>query len=84
MLGHRTREPYVRAAEDHHVLPGGGMVRPVILARGRATGTWRTEGSGSRRTLGVSWFGRPAARRALEAEARDVGRFLGFDLRLAA
>lgn len=82
MLGHRTREPYVRATDDHHVLPGGGMLRPVVLARGRAAGTWRTAGSGPRRTLAVSWFGRPAAARALAAEARDVGRFLGLELRL--
>jgi hypothetical protein len=83
MLGHRTRSPLVAGDDDRKILPGGGMLRPVVLARGKAAGTWRLDGSGARRrTVVVEWFGRPAARRALEAEAGDVGRFLGVEVQL--
>ena len=34
MLGHRTREPFVAAEHDHHVLKGGGILKPVALTRG--------------------------------------------------
>ena len=53
MLGYRTREPFVVAEDDHHILRGGGMLKPVVLNRGAATGTWsikkgRPEPAGSR------------------------------------
>ena len=82
MLGHRTREAFVAARDDRRVLPGGGMLRAVALTRGRATGTWRIEGSGARGTLAVDWCGRPAPARARREEAADVARFLGRELRL--
>ncbi len=62
------------------MLPGGGIVRAVVLARGRAAGTWRLTGSGRRRRLEVDWFARRPAAAALAAEAADVGRFLGLDV----
>ncbi len=40
MLGYRRREPLVAAGHDRLVLPGGGMLRPVVLVDGRAAGTW--------------------------------------------
>ncbi|HYF26209.1 MAG TPA: winged helix DNA-binding domain-containing protein [Baekduia sp.] len=80
LLGHRSREPVVRAADDARILPGGGMLRPVVLVGGRAAGTWRVTGSGARRTLDIAWFRRAARSRALRAEAEDVGRFLGWEL----
>ena len=81
LLGYRSREPIVAATHDRRILPGGGILRPTVLARGAAAGTWRMEGSGRRRRFLVEWFGRPAAARALDAEARDVARFLGVELR---
>ena len=83
MLGYRSREPLVASADDRHVLPGGGMVRAVVLGRGAGRGTWRLEGSGRRRRLEIEWFGRPPAAAPLRAEVRDVGRFLGLELELA-
>ena len=72
MLGWRTREPLVAAADDRHVLPGGGIIRPVVLARGRAAGTWRLDRIGrAARASTVEWFGRPPAgqRRRSRAES---------------
>lgn len=80
MLGWRSREPLLPAAHDHHLLPGGGILRPLVLARGGGTGTWRIAGSGKRRRLEIEWFGRPAGARALRAEVADVARFLQIDL----
>lgn len=83
MLGYASREPLLAAEHDHRILPGGGMLRPVVVSRGRAVGAWRLTGSGgARRRLETTWFGRPAAARALAAEARDVGRFLGVEVQV--
>jgi Winged helix DNA-binding domain len=72
MLGHRTREPFVAAEHDHHVLKGGGMLRPVALTRGSATGTWSIKNGRPHPT----WFGQPAPSAAFFSEATDIERFL--------
>lgn len=72
MLGHRTREPFLAAEHDHHVLKGGGMVKPVVLDGGIATGTWSIKNG---RPV-PAWFGQPASPSALAGEAADVERFL--------
>jgi hypothetical protein len=72
MLGYRTREPFVAPEEDHHILKGGGMLRPVALSGGVATGTWSLK-NGRPEPL---WYGRPAPAAALEDEAADIERFL--------
>lgn len=84
LLGWRTREPLVAASHDGHVLPGGGVVKATLLARGRAAATWRVAGSGKRRRLELEPFARLPAAAALRAEVADVGRFLGLELELAA
>jgi Winged helix DNA-binding domain len=72
MLGYRTREPFVAAEHDHHVLKGGGMLKPVALSDGAATGIW----SIAKGRPEPSWFGRPAPAAALAGEAADIERFL--------
>ncbi len=71
-LGHRTREPFVAAEHDRHILKGGGMLKPVVLADGVATGTWSIKAGRPE----PSWFGRPVASAALAPEVADVQRFL--------
>ena len=59
MLGWASREPLVPPAHARAVLPGGGMLRPVVLAGERVVGTWRGDGGE------IAWFGpRPPAGRA--------------------
>jgi len=65
MLGYRTRAPLVAPADDRHVLPGGGMLRPVVLAGGLAAATWGL--GGAKRTVTVDWFRRPAGLAGLDA-----------------
>ena len=72
MLGHRTREPFVCAAHDHHVLKGGGMLKPVALTDGVATGTWSIKKGGP----APQWFDRAAPNAALDSETTDIKRFL--------
>ena len=83
MLGWRSRGFLLGGRDGARILPGSGMVRPTVLARGLVTGTWRLAGSGRRRDIEIEWFGRRAARRHLEAEAADIARFLGIEASLA-
>lgn len=76
LLGYRTREPLVASADDRHILPGGGMLRPAVLVDGRAAGTWALTARGKRRTVTIDWFGTPADPAALHAERLSVERFL--------
>jgi hypothetical protein len=72
MLGHRTREPFVATEHDQHILKGGGMLKPVALHAGVATGTWSIK----KGRLESAWFGPPAPAAALASEASDIERFL--------
>lgn len=72
MLGHCTRQPFVAARHDHHVLRGGGMIRPVVLNNGVATGTWSIQKGRAQ----PAWFGPPVPATALASETVDIQRFL--------
>ena len=72
MLGHRNRRPFVAAEDDHHILKGGGMLKPVVLTDGIATGTWSIQ----KHRVTPAWFGRSATSTALAREAADTERFL--------
>ena len=67
MLGYRTREPFVVAEHDHHILRGGGMLKPVVLNRGVATGTWSIKKGRPE----PAWFGAACTRSG--ARPRDRG-----------
>ena len=77
MLGYRSREPLVAAADDRHILPGGGMLRPAVLIDGIAAGTWSVTAGGGRRRVAIDWFRDPAGSADLRAEQVSVERFLG-------
>jgi hypothetical protein len=42
-LGHRDRALTVTPDHARDVMPGGGIIRPTVLADGRAAGTWRLQ-----------------------------------------
>lgn len=79
LLGYRNRAFALPAAHAARIQPGGGMIHPAALADGRAVGTWRHRRSGGGLAVALEPFEAlpPAVRPALEAEAADVGRFLG-------
>ncbi len=72
MLGHRARQPFVAAEHDHHILKGGGMLKPVVLTDGVATGTW----SIPKGRVEPAWFGPPPPPEELVRQAADTERFL--------
>lgn len=78
VLGYRSREFAVPRAHARRVHPGGGIVHPVVIADGRAVGTWDSRRRGPRVVVTITPFDRmdPSVERSLHAEARDVGRFL--------
>ncbi|MER6031095.1 winged helix DNA-binding domain-containing protein [Streptomyces sp. NPDC001851] len=47
LIGYRTREVSVPALHQARVWPGGGLIRPTVIADGLAIATW-TRGSGAR------------------------------------
>jgi hypothetical protein len=76
MLGYRRREPLVAPDHDRRVLPGGGMLRPVVLTGGQAAGTWGVRARAGRPEVTIEWFGDPAPSAELDAEIRRVEAFL--------
>jgi hypothetical protein len=73
LLGYRSRELAVPDAFLRAVWPGGGIVRPTVVANGRAVATWRVERVGERLDVAVEPFGREPD---VSEEAADVVRFL--------
>jgi hypothetical protein len=62
----------VAAKHDHHILRGGGMLKPVALTDGVATGTWSIR----KGRVEPTWFGQHAAPDALALQAADIEHFL--------
>ena len=69
LLGHRDRALTVRPEHARDVLPGGGILRPTVLADGLVEGTWRFE----RGSPAIAPFDPPGP--DVTAEAADVVRF---------
>jgi hypothetical protein len=70
LLGYRTRDFAVPAAHTKRVWPGGGIVRPAVVANGRALGTWRRSGE----RVEIEPF--EGADPPVDGEVADVRRFL--------
>ena len=79
LLGWKDRETAVPTEHRAEVNRGGGWIRPVLLVDGRAVGTWSTNRTSNALRLEVRPFSPPATwiRSAIDAEAQDLGGFLG-------
>jgi hypothetical protein len=77
LLGYRDRTLALEPDHARAVQAGGGWLHPTVVVDGRIVGTWRLPSGAA--TLTLTPFGRldPVLRTDLEAEAVDVGRFLG-------
>jgi hypothetical protein len=73
LLGWSSRQLLLAAKQPQ--LVSGGLFRPFALARGRAAGTWTMSGG----AIAIDPFVRLSRleRAALDADAKDVIRFLG-------
>jgi hypothetical protein len=87
LLGYADRRALLDPAHARRVNAGGGWLHPLAVRDGRVAGTWRLKpGPRGARVAAVELFdGPPDARatEALEAEARDAGRFLGTEVTLS-
>jgi hypothetical protein len=83
LLGYPDRRAFVQ--ERHHGrIWCGGLISPVVIVDGEVTATWKAERKARETILRVSPLEPldPARMPALDAEADDVGRFLGVPTRL--
>ena len=57
MLGYGDRGAVLDPAFAEHIVPGGnGMFRPTVVSDGRVVGTWRSTGTGARRSVTATPF----------------------------
>jgi hypothetical protein len=78
LLGWRGRDLVLSPAFAGRIQAGGGWIHPAVVVDGRVVGTWRLAATAGRVAVAVEPF-EPldGARPGLEAEAADLGRFLG-------
>ncbi|MFD7546116.1 winged helix DNA-binding domain-containing protein [Streptomyces sp. NPDC059816] len=76
LIGYRTRELSVPALHRARVWPGGGLIRPTVIADGLAVATW-TRGPGSR-SVQVDAFAPvpPQIEQGIDGEREAVVDFL--------
>ncbi|WP_455353901.1 winged helix DNA-binding domain-containing protein [Streptomyces sp. SYSU K217416] len=78
LVGYRSRELSVPAAHERRVWPGGGQIRPTVMADGWAVGTWSGGRRGSDVTVepfpGTAPLD-PAVSAAVARESADIARF---------
>lgn len=81
-VGYRTRELSVAAAHLGRVWPGGGVIRPTVVADGLAVGTWARRDAG--RAVHVDAFAPLSSQvqASVDAEASAITGFLQ-DVRMA-
>ncbi len=79
LLGYASRELAVEAAHARRIHPGGGIINAALLVDGQAQGTWKIQRQRGRLEVQVEPFEDLAEELlpGIEAEAADVGRFLG-------
>ena len=79
LLGYRSRDfaVYPLYAREAHL--GDGVLRAVVLVDGRTVATWSLRRGGTNLLITVRPFDQlsPRVEEGLEAEAHDIGRFLG-------
>jgi Winged helix DNA-binding domain len=84
LLGWRGRDLVLDRRFARRVQAGGGWIHAAVVVDGRVAGTWRARREAGRLDLTVEPFGSlPAGTRpGLQAEAADLGRFLGVEVTL--
>lgn len=79
--GYRNRDFALPREFARRVNAGGGIVHPVLLVNGQVAGLWKIQLQKNRLNVRVEPFGLLSAEvgSGLEAEVRDIGRFLSVD-----
>jgi hypothetical protein len=84
LLGYQKRDLTMSPLYVRRVNAGGGIVPPTLLVDGQVPGTWKNKRLKSRLDVIVEPFEllTPEVLLALEAEIRDMARFLSEEVRL--
>jgi hypothetical protein len=84
LMGHRDANFMATPAQWKRILPGGGILRPVIIRDGVAIGTWHQRRQGKRLSVRLEPFAAfdDDTRAAIEAELADLARFEGATVKL--
>ena len=84
LFGYRRRDFAFSQTLESHLQRGGGWVHRSVVAEGRGVGAWSLERKGKQGGITVRPFEviADAERAVLQAEAEDVGRFLGIGVAL--
>lgn len=84
LLGYRRSDLAVPLPLQRRLQRGGGWLHPAVVVNGRAVAAWSLRKSGGRGQVLVEPFAliSGVVRAGIEAEVKDIGRFL--DLRLIA
>ena len=84
LLGYADRGLALDPRYARRINAGGGIVHAAVLVDGRVLGTWRIQRRKGKVEVSVEPFEElpPALLSGLEAEALDVGRFLGVEATL--
>ncbi len=85
LLGYARRDLALSPSFARRIQAGGGWIHPALVVDGRVVGTWRQQRTAGGLAVTIEPF--EAIPRnvqpRLEAEAQDVGRFLGLDVQFA-
>jgi hypothetical protein len=78
-VAYRDRSDILDPKHALEVNAGGGVLKPVIVSRGRVIGSWQRTIGKTGVVVRPSMFGRVDAsvREAMDVAARKYGRFLG-------
>jgi hypothetical protein len=79
LMGHRDRDFIAGPERWPAIVPGGGMIRPVILVDGVAVGTWGVRRQGGSVEVEIDPFQEldDAVTAAIKEETEDIRRFEG-------
>ncbi len=85
LLGYASRGLAVATAYEKRIHPGGGQIQASLVVDGRVVGTWKTAQRGGTLEVSIEPFEQLPLTLIplLEAEAADLGRFLGCEARLS-
>jgi hypothetical protein len=82
LLGYRRRDLAVSLPLQRRLQRGGGWLHPAVVVNGRAVAAWTLRKSGGRGQVLIEPFATLSrtVRTGIEAEVKDIGRFLDLGL----
>ena len=83
-VAYRDRDAMLAPEHQKRLGPGGGILAPCIVIRGRVIGTWRRERARKSVVIEIDAFESTnlRMRQAIAAAARRYGTFLGSETRI--